>query len=119
MNIVRQVPFPGVRLTELAAAITGNRHALDRGQPLAAQVIRLAPQLDAAQHWRSAAARRDAWETLGVLCDEVSAPVLVLNQYRRLRGHCEQRIFAQRRSLGRGLGCGPRLPDGENWEKCP
>lgn len=78
-TIVEQVPFPAVRLAELAATITGNSHALDLGQPLAALVIRFAKQLDEACRWKTAAERRDAWELLGVLCDELSAPVLVLN----------------------------------------
>lgn len=77
--IVEQIPFPSVRLAELAASTTGNSHALDPGRSLAALVIRFARQLDPSTRWRTAAERRDAWETLGILCDEVSAPVLVLN----------------------------------------
>lgn len=42
-SIVEQVPYPAVRLAELAASVTGNSHALDRGQPLAALVIPFAP----------------------------------------------------------------------------
>ena len=78
-SIVEQAPYPAVRLAELAASVTGNSHALDRGQPLAALVIRFARQLDDSSRWKTAAERRDAWEVLGVLCDELSAPVLVLN----------------------------------------
>jgi uncharacterized protein (TIGR02679 family) len=77
--IVKQVPLPAVRLAELAASISGNSHALDRGQPLGALVIRFARQIDESARWKTAAERRDAWELLGVLCDELSAPVLVLN----------------------------------------
>ena len=79
VSIVEQAPFPAVRLAELAASTTGNSHALDRGQPLAALAIRFARQLDESSRWKTAAERRDAWEVLGVLCDELSAPVLVLN----------------------------------------
>lgn len=79
ISIVEETPFPGIRLAELAASKTGNSHALDRGQPLGALVIQFARQLDEYARWKSAAERRDAWETLGVLCDEVSGPVLVLN----------------------------------------
>ncbi len=79
VSIVEQVPLPAVRLAELAAMVTGNSHALDRGQPLAALTIRFARQADGSTRWKTAAERRDAWELLGVLCDEVSAPVLVLN----------------------------------------
>lgn len=42
-------------------------------------MIRLARQFDASSAWKTSAQRREAWETLGVLCDELSAPVLVLN----------------------------------------
>lgn len=79
ISIVEEAPFQGIRLAELAACKTGNSHALDRGQPLGALVIQFARQLDKLARWNSAAERRDAWETLGVLCDEVSGPVLVLN----------------------------------------
>jgi len=79
LPIVLQMPLPAIRLAELAATTTGNSHALDRGQPLAALVIRLSRQFDESSRWKTSAQRRDAWETLGVLCDELSAPVLVLN----------------------------------------
>ena len=68
-----------MRLAELAASETGNSHSLDRGQSLGSLVIRFSRQLDPSATWKKTADRRDAWETLGVLCDEVSAPVLVLN----------------------------------------
>jgi uncharacterized protein (TIGR02679 family) len=35
--------------------------------------------LDETARWKTTAERRDAWEALGILCDELSAPVLVLN----------------------------------------
>ncbi|HWB14136.1 MAG TPA: TIGR02679 family protein [Pirellulales bacterium] len=79
VSTVEQAPYPAVRLAELAAQRTGNSHAFDRGQPLAALVIRFARQLDESARWKTTAERRDAWEVLGVLCDELSAPVLVLN----------------------------------------
>jgi uncharacterized protein (TIGR02679 family) len=79
VSIVEHVPYPAVRLAELAASKTGNSHSLDRGQPLAALVIRFARQLEESVRWKTTAERRGAWELLGILCDEVSAPVLVLN----------------------------------------
>ena len=79
ISIIEQVPWPGTRIAELAASKTGNSHALDRGEPLSSLVIRFARQLDESARWNTVAERRDAWETMGVLCDEVSAPVLVLN----------------------------------------
>jgi uncharacterized protein (TIGR02679 family) len=79
VSLVKEVPFPAIRLAELAAATTGNSHSLDKGFPLSALVIRYSRQLTEAAEWKTAAGRRDAWESLGVLCDEVSGPVLVLN----------------------------------------
>ncbi len=79
VSLVEQVPFAIIRLTELAATTTGNSHSLDKGFPLSALVIRYSRQLAKSAEWRTAAGRRDAWELLGVLCDEVSGPVLVLN----------------------------------------
>jgi len=79
LSIVSRMPYAPIRLAELAASETGNSHALDRGQPLGSLVIRFAAQLDESASWKTATQRRDAWEILGVLCDELSAPVLVLN----------------------------------------
>lgn len=79
VSIVKQIPFDSVRLAELAAAETGNSHALDQGERLGSLVIRYARQLDESASWTRTQERRDAWETLGILCDELSAPVLVLN----------------------------------------
>lgn len=79
LSLVKQIPYAAIRLAELAASTTGNSHSLDKGFPLSALVIRYARQLNATAEWKTAAGRRDAWETLGVLCDEVSGPVLVLN----------------------------------------
>lgn len=79
LSIVLQVPFECVRLAELAASETGNSHALDRGQKLGSLVVRFSRQLDESASWTGTPERRDAWETLGILCDELSAPVLVLN----------------------------------------
>ncbi len=79
ISLVKQVPFAAIRLAELAATTTGNSHSLDKGFPLSALLIRYSRQLTDAADWKTAAGRRDAWESLGVLCDEVSGPVLVLN----------------------------------------
>lgn len=79
VSLVKQIPFAAIRLAELAAKATGNSHSLDKGLPLSALVIRYARQLNTTAEWKTAAGRRDAWEHLGILCDEVSGPVLVLN----------------------------------------
>ncbi len=79
MSILLKVPVQALRLSELAATETGNSHALDKGQPLSSLVIRYAREIDCETKWKSAEDRRDAWELLGVVPDELSAPVLVLN----------------------------------------
>ncbi len=62
-------------LTVLAASALDDPHALDRGSPVAAAVLRLLGRdvpADAGS-WRA------AWEEFGVVCDPVSSRVLVLN----------------------------------------
>lgn len=86
-----RLPADGVSLAELAAIVSGDSHALDAGAPLGTIAIRLAQliaQSDAVYvhgngkrsvNLRKAAKARDVWATVGVLCDELSAPVLLLN----------------------------------------
>ncbi len=85
-----RLPAGGVSLAELAAAVAGDSHALDAGAPLGTIAVRLASavgQLGRAHVaavgscavLRDAAKPRDVWAAVGVLCDELSAPLLVLN----------------------------------------
>ncbi len=72
---VREQLGSGTRLrTELAAAVTGDAHALDDGKPLTGLVLRalVAVVPD------SAAGRRAVWDGVGVLADTVSTSVLTL-----------------------------------------
>lgn len=77
LGILRQLPFRGVRLAHLAADICGDSHALDEGEPLGTIVVR------ALEHGLelvgTEVSRRDAFAKAGILTDDVSAPVLVLN----------------------------------------
>lgn len=70
-----KLPGATVLLTVLAAEALGNPHALDRGSPVAAGVLRLlgydVPAT--AEAWRA------TWDEIGVVCDPVSSRVLVLN----------------------------------------
>lgn len=59
--------------------MTGDSHALDAGAPLGALVVRFAAAVSGVAGWERAAERREAWDGAGVLLDELSAPVLVLN----------------------------------------
>jgi uncharacterized protein (TIGR02679 family) len=79
LSVIARLPARGVPLAELAASTTGNAHALDLNRPLGSLVIRTASVLGNVLRWDDAESRRDAWAALGVLLDELSAPVLVLN----------------------------------------
>ncbi len=79
LEIDRRLPARGVPLAELAAAVADDSHALDAGAPLGTIAVRLAAAVGGVATWDGAEARRDAWASVGVLCDELSAPVLTLN----------------------------------------
>jgi uncharacterized protein (TIGR02679 family) len=79
LQVIERLPAGGILLAVLAADVTGDAHALDPGQPLAGLVLRAVQHLAG---WTalpaSAAARRRLWAEVGVLCDPLSAQVLVL-----------------------------------------
>lgn len=70
---------PEQPLARLAARYFGDSHALDIDRPLASIVLRgLALRVERAAP-TCASERRDLWESAGVICDELSAPVLTFN----------------------------------------
>lgn len=70
---------PEQPLARLAARYFGDSHALDLDRPLANIVLRgLALRAEHPPPAR-ASERRDLWESAGVICDELSAPVLTFN----------------------------------------
>lgn len=79
LQVVARLPAQGILLPVLAADVTGDAHALDPGRPLTSLVLRAACHLAG---WTAipaaAAARRRLWAEVGVLCDPLSAQVLVL-----------------------------------------
>jgi uncharacterized protein (TIGR02679 family) len=77
--VANRLPATGIPLAELAASATGDSHALDQGQPVGTLVMRLASVLGRNGSAEQSHDRRDIWANVGVLCDELSAPVLVLN----------------------------------------
>src|SRR5207247_3561375 len=79
LSVLRQIPQPVVPLAELAARATGDSHALDAGKPLSTLCLRGIAQQQGLKLSRSAGFRRQLWERVGVVVDELSAPVLVLN----------------------------------------
>jgi uncharacterized protein (TIGR02679 family) len=79
LGLADRLPARQVTLAQMAADVAGDSHALDRGQPLGTIGVRLAAALGGAPFWEGAAAWREAWARVGVVCDELSAPVLALN----------------------------------------
>ena len=79
LSVLRQLPRPADPLAELAARVTGDSHALDAGKPLSTLCLRAIARQQGLKLSRSADFRRQMWESVGVVVDELSAPVLVLN----------------------------------------
>ncbi len=77
--VLRRLPAVAMPLAELAAETTANTHGLDVGQPLSALVLRALARIAGLDPPTDAETRRQVWAAAGVLCDELSAPVLVLN----------------------------------------
>lgn len=77
--VLRQSPFEDEPIASVAARITGNSHALDLDSPLATIVLRGLSLIHQCAMPVSAAVRRDLWAKAGIVCDELSAPVLTFN----------------------------------------
>ena len=73
------LPTRATPLPQFAAAITGDSHALDFGTPLSGVVMQGVARLGGHSAWQTPAARRDAWQRVGILCDALSQPVLIHN----------------------------------------
>lgn len=88
LDVMAQLPAENIPLARLAAKVTTDSHALDRGQPLGTLVASALEYLDREEanaslssEWRVAPAYwwRRRWARVGVVCDELSVSVLVLN----------------------------------------
>jgi len=77
--LVEEAPHEDILLASLAAAVTGDSHALDRGRPLAHLCLRAIERRTGIDGTGDADSRRQAWAAIGVLVDDLSAPVLCLN----------------------------------------
>lgn len=77
--VLKELPQPVVSLAEFATRVTGDSHALDAGAPLATLCLLAIARQHGSRPPRSAEARRKLWDIVGVVVDELSAPVLVLN----------------------------------------
>lgn len=72
----RERPTP---LPVFASDVLRDSHALDIDRPVSAIALRYIAQSTGLCGWQGRDQRREAWASVGVLCDELSAPVLVLN----------------------------------------
>lgn len=98
LTVLGRLPAEAVPLSQLAATALGDSHALDDDTALSTVVLRGIESLTGLpRRDRSAAERRALWARVGVLLDELSAPVLVLGLRpagsglldRTLRDHAE------------------------------
>jgi uncharacterized protein (TIGR02679 family) len=79
VRIAGALPAQGEPLAALAARLLGDAHALDSGSCRATLAVRAAARLGAIEFQDDAEGRRAAWASVGVMCDELSTPVLVFN----------------------------------------
>lgn len=96
-HVVAALPASAEPMASFAARLLGDAHALDPGTPLATLAVRAASRIGGAHFTDDAEGRRSAWASSGILCDELSTPVLVFNlpavghtpMARRLREACD------------------------------
>lgn len=79
LQVIDHFPLPGTALPELAARHYGDAHALDKGRDMGLLVVRAAAAYSGLESWQRSEDRRECWASVGILCDELSAPVLTLN----------------------------------------
>ncbi|MFD0894768.1 TIGR02679 family protein [Luteolibacter ambystomatis] len=78
-KVISRLPAHGTTLAELAASVFGDAHALDQGKTVSNLLLRAVASMGNVEAWDDSEGRRDAWASVGVLLDELSAPVAVLN----------------------------------------
>jgi uncharacterized protein (TIGR02679 family) len=78
-RVAGALPVSGEPLAAFAARLLGDAHALDAGSPLATLAVRAAARLGGVELKDDAEGRRSVWASVGVMCDELSTPALVLN----------------------------------------
>lgn len=79
VEVLGKLPARATPLAELAASALGDGHALDLGEPTGTLVLRAISTRGGFPFPADADERRAAWASVGVLADELSAPVLILN----------------------------------------
>lgn len=79
-SLLRKLPLAEEQpISQVAACRCGGSHELDPDRPLATLVLRNLAALRGTPLPSRAEDRRNLWEEFGVVCDELSAPVLALN----------------------------------------
>lgn len=81
-KIADALPAADESLGVFAARVVGDAHGLDNGEPLGTLATGLAAahgKVESTADGRSARWRRDAWQSVGVVVDELSSTVLALN----------------------------------------
>ncbi|MDH6236342.1 TIGR02679 family protein [Cryobacterium sp. CG_9.6] len=76
--LARALPAEGVPLGVLAAGLFGDAHALDPKTPLGSIAVGLAAAATGQLPGTGSRWRRDAWQSCGVIVDELSSTVLTL-----------------------------------------
>lgn len=77
--VARSLPVQAEPLAHFAARLFGDAHALDAGSARATLAVRAAARLGGMMFEDTAEGFRAAWAVVGVMCDELSTPALVLN----------------------------------------
>lgn len=91
-SLAARLPAGGITLAELAARVTGDAHGFDLHRPLGGLAVRMAASLGGLDPCEPTLDRRTAWAHVGVLCDELSAPVLTLNLVAEGQGITDQAL---------------------------
>jgi len=79
LDVLDRLPADGLPLARLAAEVTGDAHGLDRGRAVGSLTVNALSYLSDVPVPGSAASWRRLWESFGVVCDDLSCDVLVLN----------------------------------------
>ena len=77
--VLLRLPVADVPLPRFAVDVLGDSHALDPDRAVTGLVLRALARRAGLARWDDAENRRDVWAAAGVIADELSAPVLVLN----------------------------------------
>lgn len=79
VTVAQALPAAVEHIATFAARLFGDAHALDQGSARATLAVRAAALLGQSSFEDDAENRRTAWASVGILCDELSTPVLVFN----------------------------------------